>query len=84
VFDSECQNCRWEEARVLFGQLQTLLEGSDVIPEGLIDNIKQRIVCRALNNDLDSLERHIANFDYAGAIEIIDTIRCAHGHNLLA
>ena len=83
ILDSDCKRCRWEEAKGLFRQLLTLLEGNDAIPDGLIDKLKECLACPALGSELDTLERHIADFDYAGAITIIEAIRCAHGYNLL-
>jgi two-component system sensor histidine kinase/response regulator len=83
VLDSDCEKCRWREATLQLQELLNLLEGNDAIPDGFMEKLKECLPCPALCGDLSNIGRHVVNFDYARAIEIIHAITCVHGHDLL-
>jgi HPt (histidine-containing phosphotransfer) domain-containing protein len=81
VPEFDCEKCRWKEAP--FQHLRMLLENYHFIPHELIDDLKDKIKCQAVHNDLNLLARKITQCDYAEALTILNSIRCAMGHKLI-
>jgi len=78
----ECAKCQWRRAEVLARELRNLITGNDIVPPDLMDEFKAAIGCQLTRQKLTRLQRQIDNFDYAGALAILDRLDCVEAHHL--
>jgi len=80
VSEHVCNQCQWQKAAIMFKDLQNLVDNYDYIPPELVLELKECVSCMPLRDQMDTLERHIRNTDYAHAQTVLDGIFCAQGH----
>jgi HPt (histidine-containing phosphotransfer) domain-containing protein len=77
-----CETCDWPRARNLMRQMREVLEGNGFIPHGLMSELKETVRCEPLHKQLALLERQVADFKYADALETLNSLECPQGHPL--
>ena len=79
--DFECEKCHWQRGAELFKSLRRRLEDNDFVPPELLAELSDTVQCRALREKLSQLRRHIDGIDYGRALETLDSVTCAKGHD---
>ncbi len=79
--DYDCQQCDWQRAAALIGQIRKLAESYEFVPFDLIAEAKGAVACRPFRERLDELERHLDKLDYANALAVLENIPCIEGHD---
>ena len=77
----KCEKCQWARGAELFKGLRGLLENNDFVPHELIAELVASVKCQTLHGKLEELQRQVDNIDYRRALETLDSVTCAGGHD---
>ncbi|WP_020484680.1 hybrid sensor histidine kinase/response regulator [Methylomonas sp. MK1] len=67
VAEEQSQAADWVAANELAGQLRDLLEGSDFVPNDLIEQLKSALPCPETQLLIKKIEKQVGNIDYGRA-----------------
>lgn len=79
--DDDCNKCDWQRAIELIGEIRKLVENYEFVPLELIEEIRGAVACRSFQERLNELARDLDNTDYDKALNRLNNITCAAGHN---
>ena len=69
-----CEQCDWQQAGKLFGQVRELVDNFDFVPDELITALQTSIPCTCLSKQINMLRQSIENTDYDRARSLLEEI----------